>query len=31
MDPIIKIWTSGDKTLQSTLAKCYTESDISQV
>lgn len=25
-DPSIKIWTSGDKTLQSTLAKCYTQS-----
>lgn len=25
-DPNIKIWTSGDKTLQSILAKCYTQS-----
>lgn len=25
-DPNIKIWTSGDKILQSTLAKCYTQS-----
>lgn len=25
-DPNIKIWTSGDKTLQSTFAKCYTRS-----
>lgn len=25
-DPNIKIWTSGDKTLQSSLAKCYTQS-----